>query len=134
MATLTPRLLCAQALGKQYNTEELVEQLGSTKPMADVWKSGIVRTEEGCVGCCAAASALGRQSALTHGRARRVDITAWRLMGAHAEGFRRLKAPVVFLRATSEDASLFNFVFEDEDGHTSYGACCLRCAGAACVL
>ena len=66
-------------------------------------------------------------------RGRRVDITAWRLMGAHAEGFRRLKAPVVFLRATSEDASLFNFVFEDEDGCTSYGARCLRSAGAACA-
>jgi 3-oxoacyl-(acyl-carrier-protein) synthase/acyl carrier protein len=37
-----------QALGKQYNTEELVEQLGSTKPLAEIWKSGIARTEEGC--------------------------------------------------------------------------------------
>ncbi len=38
---------CAQALGKHYNTEELVQQLGSTKPMADIWKSGIERTAHG---------------------------------------------------------------------------------------
>lgn len=41
-------LFSPQALGKQYNTEELISQLGSTKPMADIWKSGIVKTEDGC--------------------------------------------------------------------------------------
>ena len=38
---------CAQALGKHYNTEELIQQLGSTKPMADIWKSGIEHTPHG---------------------------------------------------------------------------------------
>jgi hypothetical protein len=43
-------------------------------------------------------------------------------MGAHATGFRRVKAPVLFLRAGTEDSSLFNFAFDDEDGRTTYGA------------
>lgn len=43
-------------------------------------------------------------------------------MGTHDDTFRRLKAPVVFLRAGEEDDALFNFVFDDEDGNTTYGA------------
>lgn len=39
-----------QALGKHYKTEELIQQLGSTKPMANIWKSGIERSACGCVG------------------------------------------------------------------------------------
>ena len=38
----------------------------------------------------------------------------WRIMGGHQSGFKCLRAPVVFLRAVSEDSSLFNFSFDDE--------------------
>ena len=60
---------------------------------------------------------------------RRVDTSAWRIMGNHHAGFHRLAAPVVFLRATVEDNALFNFAFADEDGQTSYGALstCVHC-------
>ena len=37
-----------QALGKHYNREELIQQLGSTRPMAEIWKSGIERKANGC--------------------------------------------------------------------------------------
>ena len=113
--------MCAQALGKHYNTDELIQQLGSTKPMADIWKSGIERTAHGC----ARVTLWGqrRLNSRAHFLHRRVDTSAWRLLGSHESGFNRLQAPVVFLRATSEDSSLFNFSFDDEYDGASYGAC-----------
>ena len=54
-------------------------------------------------------------------------------MGGHVSGFIRLRGPVVFMRAVSEDNSLFNFNFDDEHDGTAYGARimrrgrCLRC-------
>jgi hypothetical protein len=53
-------------------------------------------------------------------------------MGGHQSGFIRLRAPVVFLRAVSEDSSLFNFSFDDEHDGASYGAR-IRRAGAVCA-
>lgn len=54
---------------------------------------------------------------------RRIDSSTWRIMGSHATGFTRIKAPVLFFRAEKEDNALFNFAFDDEDGRMSYGAC-----------
>ena len=55
-------------------------------------------------------------------------------MGGHESGFHRLKGPVVFLRAASEDGSLFNFSFDDESDGTSYGAHVHMRFAAVCLL
>ena len=56
----------------------------------------------------------------------------WRIMGGHQSGFKCLRAPVVFLRAVSEDSSLFNFSFDHEHDGAAYGAR-IRRAVAACT-
>ena len=54
-------------------------------------------------------------------------------MGGHDSGFSRLLVPVVFMRAVSEDSSLFNFSFEDEHDGATYGACPRRAVAARVV-
>ena len=97
--------------------------------MAEIWKSGIERKANGYARL---AASMNVSHVHRFRRPSRADTSAWRIMGGHESGFSRLRAPVVFMRAVSEDSSLFNFSFDDEYDGASYGAC-IRRKVASCV-